>query len=254
MLSSLSLSFGALLVVAAGYLGLRSLVVAGSATWLVQHTEAGRRRRVYRRAAAPGQWRSELTAGVVTLGFDALVLATVLHLELLPVVPPTPWNLGLGFGLLFVWFEIWFYVTHRLLHLPALYPLHAQHHVARVTQPLTSISFSLAERAVLHAGSFGFAALTFSLLPLPFEAFALYFSVNYLLNVLGHSNVEVVPRASRWVLTPTFHAMHHARHAGHYGLFTQVLDRLFGTVFDDYEAMHARAREGRGATRLSERA
>ena len=41
-------------------------------------------------------------------------------------------------------------------------------------------------------------------------------------------------------MTPTFHGMHHARFNGNYGLFTRIPDRLFGTEWADYPALHAR--------------
>ncbi len=88
---------------------------------------------------------------------------------------------------------------------------------------------------------------------------ALYGLANYALNVLGHSNVEVFPgwfarsRLGRWLVTPTYHALHHARYRGHYGLFTSVLDRCFGSVYADYEMVQQRASAGQGLTRQGER-
>lgn len=42
----------------------------------------------------------------------------------------------------------------------------------------------------------------------------------------------------------SFHAMHHARSANHYGFTTSLLDYAFGTVWPDYERVHARAVAG----------
>ena len=82
---------------------------------------------------------------------------------LLPVIT----ILVLTFAVMFVWFEIWFYVTHRLMHTRALYFIHKQHHVAKVTDPLAALSFSLAERAILITGALGFAALLSRWHPIP---------------------------------------------------------------------------------------
>ena len=82
------------------------------------------------------------------------------------------------------------------------------------------------------------------------------------MNVLGHSNLEVFPARftqspwGRWLITPTYHALHHARYRGHYGLFTQCLDRAFETVWPDYERVQQRAasaRDSRRCTNGSER-
>jgi hypothetical protein len=40
--------------------------------------------------------------------------------------------------------------------------------------------------------------------------------------------------------------MHHARYNGHFGLFTQVLDRVCHTVWRDYEKVQERAAHGQG--------
>src|SRR5690606_5712092 len=52
-----------------------------------------------------------------------------------------------------------------------------------------------------------------------------------------------VPAVARLHLH-TFHAMHHARYTGHYGLFTTVLDRVLGTAWDDTPEVQARAARG----------
>ncbi|CAM3299569.1 sterol desaturase family protein [Corallococcus soli] len=89
--------------------------------------------------------------------------------------------------------------------------------------------------------------------------FLAYMLTNYALNAVGHGNTEWLPKrfVTSWVgrvfFTPTFHAMHHARYQGHYGLYTVLLDRWFGTTFEDYPQVHARARDGEGLTRMGER-
>jgi len=53
-------------------------------------------------------------------------------------------------------------------------------------------------------------------------------------------------RASGWpgtraVATTTFHARHHLDTAHHFGFYTVVWDRLFGTLAPDYERSFARS-------------
>src|SRR5690606_3748048 len=164
-----------------------------------------------------------------------------------------------SFLALATWFEIWFYATHRAMHHRRLYWLHAQHHVAKVTHPLTSLSFDVLERGVLIIGALGFIAVVSRLVPLSAPGIAAYFLVNYALNVWAHLNVELMPasygrsRLSRVFISTPFHAMHHARYTGHYGLFTTVLDRVLGTAWDDTPEVQARAARGQGLTTMGER-
>ena len=62
-----------------------------------------------------------------------------------------------------------------------------------------------------------------------------------------------VSRGGHVFIAVSFHAMHHARRCGHYGLFTRVLDRALGTEHADYDAVQTRAATGRGLPRLGER-
>lgn len=45
----------------------------------------------------------------------------------------------------------------------------------------------------------------------------------------------------RAVATTTFHARHHLDPAHHFGFYTLIWDRLFGTLAPDYEASFARS-------------
>jgi sterol desaturase/sphingolipid hydroxylase (fatty acid hydroxylase superfamily) len=131
--------------------------------------------------------------------------------------------------------------------------------VAQVTEPLTSLSFSLVERLMLMGGGMGLVLLAMEVMPVTQAGVMGYILTNYFLNVVGHGNTEWLPQrfvsswAGRFFFTPTFHALHHARYQGHYGLFTVVLDRWFSTAFDDYARVHAQARAGQGLTRIGER-
>jgi sterol desaturase/sphingolipid hydroxylase (fatty acid hydroxylase superfamily) len=227
--------------------------------WAVGRTRLAERWRVYRRALAPGQLRGEARAAVGVVLVDAVLLAAFRSVYESRMVPFSPGVALATYAWMFVGFEVWFYVTHRLLHTRALYRLHAQHHVAQVTDPLTSLSFSMAERLILMGGGFGLVVLAMQFMPVTRPAILAYVITNYVLNVFGHGNTEWLPErfvsswAGRLFFTPTFHALHHARYQGHYGLFTPVLDRWLGTQFDDYAQVHARARAGTGLERIGER-
>ncbi|MFB1479257.1 sterol desaturase family protein [Corallococcus sp. RDP092CA] len=233
-----------------------SMVAAG---WLVWRTRLAERFRVYRRALAQGQLRREALAAVGVVATDAVLIAAFRAFTG-PLYAPFSLATALwSYAWMFVGFEVWFYVTHRLLHLPRFYRFHAQHHVAQVTEPLTALSFSVAERLVLMGGGLGLHFAAMHLFPGTQAGVLAYMLTNYVLNAFGHGNTEWLPKrfVASWVgrvfFTPTFHALHHARYQGHYGLYTVVLDRWFGTAFPDYPLVHARAREGAGLTRIGER-
>ncbi|WP_233585170.1 sterol desaturase family protein [Corallococcus sp. CA054B] len=128
-----------------------------------------------------------------------------------------------------------------------------------MTEPLTALSFSVMERVVLLGGGLSMHFAATHLMPGSQAGVLAYMLTNYVLNAFGHGNTEWLPKrfVTSWVgrvlFTPTFHALHHARYQGHYGLFTVVLDRWLGTAFADYPRVHARARDGEGLTRIGER-
>jgi sterol desaturase/sphingolipid hydroxylase (fatty acid hydroxylase superfamily) len=145
------------------------------------------------------------------------------------------------------------------MHTRGLYFIHRRHHVSHVTHPLTALSFSLSERAIYHAGIFLGVLGVACIRPVPIVSLMGFFVATGLLNAAVHCNFEIVPA---WVVrsplgrvagSVSFHAMHHARAANHYGFTTSLLDHVFGTVWPDYERVHARAVAGDGLATLGER-
>lgn len=136
------------------------------------------------------------------------------------------------------------YGMHRVAHSRWLYGwLHAAHHRYTRARPLTLFVMNPLE--VLGFGTLWLA------LCVAYEAswlaMMLYLVFNTVWGVLGHLGVEPFPDGwVRWpgaraVATTTFHARHHLDLAHHYGFYTVVWDRLFGTLAPDYEASFARA-------------
>ena len=249
------LPWGMLVLILASYVLLRGILVQGALYLWIQFSHFAKRRRIFKIDFAPSQLRSEIQSSLLNIALDSVFFASLISFA-------SPANSSdntlITFCISFVWFEIWFYVTHRLFHTKKLFFIHKQHHVAKVTSPFTALSFSLMERSILLLGGIGFLFLVTRWYPLSNMGVALYLLVNYFLNLFGHLNVELVPPrflnfpGGQILNAPTYHALHHARNKGHYGLFTPYLDRIFGSQFSDYRRVQEMAYHENGLTRIGE--
>lgn len=136
--------------------------------------------------------------------------------------------------------DIYFYWTHRLLHLKPLFSrFHVIHHRSRVTTPLTSQSFHAVETVinVLIAVAFPF------MFPIHPKAYLAFTFIAFFNNVYGHGNYDWIrePLRSKFPFnllnSPTVHGFHHSNVQGNYGLYTNVWDRLHGTYINPGQAI-----------------
>lgn len=223
-----------------------ALFAGGSSLWIYLSKKA-KSKTVVRNDKNIKLWY-DIRIGLGILLFDAVLVITALKLGILRGANEPTWVISsLTFISLFIWFEIYFYYSHRIMHLPKFYPIHKCHHYRRATNPWTSLTFSLPERLIINIGAILVPGLISQFLPLSLNGLALYFLTNYILNVYGHLNVEIIPHKflsttlGKAFNNTTYHALHHARYRGHYGLFTSVLDRWHKTYFTDYEKIHLAA-------------
>lgn len=141
-----------------------------------------------------------------------------------------------------IWAEVWHYASHRAFHLKALHWIHAEHHKSRLSSPFTALSFSFTEKLIFDIGVIGGMALVGWFIELNFYGVAAWFVGYLIVNSYGHANYEIRGETfmalKGTVLTSTvYHALHHSRYTGNYGLGTRVLDRLFGTEWPDTAAV-----------------
>ncbi len=127
--------------------------------------------------------------------------------------------------------DIYFYATHRLLHLPwFMKNVHHVHHQSVNPSPFAAFSFHPMEAFL----QFAFLPIITLILPLHPIAIVVFFGYNVLVNILGHSGLEFFPanfmrsRISNIGNSPAFHHAHHSK-GGNYGLYSPVWDQLFGT-------------------------
>ena len=237
----------------------RKMILLGLACLVFCKLETMKRYRIYLQPYSKGQMFLEARSGTLNFFIDIAVLLGINRLGLISVASNSLANIVVTYVCLFVWYEFWFYGTHRLYHSKALYFIHSQHHLSRVTSPFSAFSFSLTERMSLNLGAIGFAIVYSHFMPFSIVGFVVYCVSNNAMNVLLHSNVEIFPVGFArnpvvgWIFTPTFHALHHARYKQHYGLFTTIPDRMFNTLWPDYAAVQERAARGEGLNAFHEK-
>lgn len=172
------------------------------------------------------------------LVMDALFIALFMYFGILNLVPGVFW-LSLGVMVLAHMFlvEPIYYFYHRLLHTKWLYRHHhLYHHKSILTEPTTSMSFTLSERFsyTLLFSLPGFVAYFIGVLD--YRALLAYFILFDVLNSVGHLNVPMetsgYKRSKVWkwlIYSPEFHEKHHSLFTTNYALFMPIYDKLFGT-------------------------
>ncbi|BBH20598.1 desaturase [Paenibacillus baekrokdamisoli] len=203
---------------------------------------------IVRRPIKPRQMRSEIKLSLISiLIFGLLTVATayLVNHGLLHVSWTVSWpKLLLEILALFLWNEIHFYISHRLLHTRWLFKhVHYKHHLSTIPTAYSTFSFHYVEALLL--GSVLTTALLFysfsvlSLLTLPL--------MSLILNVLGHCNLDFFPGRSAQSLlsfTPR-HSDHHVRNNGNYGFFLPYFDQMFATSIKEQKShKHSRHHQG----------
>lgn len=227
--------------------GLRYAVVA-LLLWALLHV-ALRRRLAHRVIAGWPQaadLRREIAYSCSTLCVFAALGACIVgllvtgHLTIYRRPDEFGWTwLVLSLPALLLWHDVYFYVTHRLLHTPWLFRhVHGVHHRSRNPSPFAAYAFHPVE-ALINGLVTPLALLVVPVHGLVLLAFALHQIVR---NAHGHLSVETMPRGfvRHWFwgrfTTTTHHHLHHETARGNYGLWFTWWDRVFGTERADYRA------------------
>lgn len=135
--------------------------------------------------------------------------------------------------LLVLIYDSYFYWTHRAFHRSAgLFRFHRIHHQSHNPSPFTSLSFHPIE-AIVHVI---WAIPAYVLLPINLGTWLAFMLTTTLVNVLGHSGVEILPYAWRrhpilkYLNFPTEHNNHHLNSSKNYGLYFSFWDRACNTL------------------------
>ena len=224
--------------------------------WFARHRSV---KPVFSVSEPPGQRAREIRNSWLTTPIHAALFFTLAVSGALHTAPETA-SVAVGtFLLTFLWTEVWHYASHVAMHTKALHFIHKEHHRSRVTDPWTSVSFSLLEKLIFSLGILGFLALASRWCELSLFGIFAYYVLYFFTNALGHANFEFRKPGyytrfmGRVFNSPTYHTLHHARYIKNYGLMTPWLDRLFSTEWPDVPEVQTRAASGAPLTRLTER-
>lgn len=206
-----------------------------------------------RRITAPP---TAISAWQIALAFLCVVLNTVVAVvgwwlwkeNVIHIKMEIGWFAVLDMAVLLLLMDFLMYVTHRIAHLPRVYPLlHRTHHLEELTRPLSLFILNPLE-------VFGYGALWLTVLLLyqsSWLGIVLYLLLNAAFGALGHLGIEPFPK--NWLSIPvlghlttsTFHAQHHLDGQKNFGFYTDVWDRLFRTLSDTYANLFQSSAEGR---------
>jgi lathosterol oxidase len=146
------------------------------------------------------------------------------------------WTL-LCLPVMILWHDLYFYLTHRLLHTPWLFRyVHGVHHRSRQPSPWAAYAFHPVEALVNSL----YTPLALLVVPMPLVVLLLLNAHQIVRNAHGHAAIEIMPaRFTRhWLwgrfTTTTHHHLHHEAASGNYGLWFTWWDRFFGTERADY--------------------
>jgi sterol desaturase/sphingolipid hydroxylase (fatty acid hydroxylase superfamily) len=142
--------------------------------------------------------------------------------------------------LFLILYDAWSYFWHVAYHrINALYRVsHHVHHLSVVTTPWTTFQGSPIE--LLPATLF--TAIVAAMLPLATPVLVVIMVATLVYTMMQHGGLEFFPRGTathplgRWIVTPTYHQMHHEDGNRNIALYFNWWDRLMGTKNAGYEA------------------
>jgi lathosterol oxidase len=144
----------------------------------------------------------------------------------------------LGFAIVLVLWDFYFYVTHVALHHRWLFRFHSTHHRSVATATTTAFSFHPVESVV----QYGFNTFLILLIPVHFHHLLAVSWFALIFDTMQHSGYQFWP--SRFLRTsavrifnnPIHHSMHHQHGRGNYSIVFNFWDRVFKTNHPEYFA------------------
>ena len=214
-------------------------------------------RRIADRAATPRQAARELLLGANLLlaaglqGTAYTLLSELGYTRIYASIDERGWAYAAVSVAIYVLVaDTWFYFMHRWFHDSKFIfqNVHRVHHLSVITTPLTSNQVSPIE--LLVSGSMGIVTVLIVPIAAPVLFVLVVFFTVY--QMLFHSGFELFPsgtathRIGKWLVTPTYHQMHHELYRRHMGLYFTWWDRWLGTYSPDYERRFAAVTRDKG--------
>ncbi len=167
---------------------------------------------------------------------------------------PSWWMTAIEYAAYFVLFDTWFYWLHRWMHREPVYTrVHKLHHLSTSTNLATNFSVNPLESLI----NGGFVPLFLLLIPIHAETMSLITPTNVLMGLYIHSGYEFLPRwwnrswATKWFISATFHDQHHKYFTANFGGYTNVWDRICGTMRKNYQSDFEKVAGGREIAPIS---
>lgn len=129
--------------------------------------------------------------------------------------------------------DIYFYITHRIMHMKGLFTvIHRVHHLSHNPTPLTAFSFHPFESIIQIL----YLPAVVYLIPAWWPILMLQFFYGfYLINIVGHSGYAYFSKIfttgffNYIAVTPQYHEIHHRLSKTNFGLYTPTWDKLMKT-------------------------
>ena len=142
---------------------------------------------------------------------------------------------GAFFAALFI-HDFYFYVTHRILHLPFVYKkVHCWHHKSLSVNAWSAFSFHPIEGVL----QIGIVLLVAFILPIHAVVLAVFAGFLLFMSVYGHCGYELRPnklKAFNAFNTSFHHAQHHQYIRFNFGIYSTLWDNLFKSNHPNYPA------------------
>jgi sterol desaturase/sphingolipid hydroxylase (fatty acid hydroxylase superfamily) len=165
-----------------------------------------------------------LSNQLYVLMFLAIIHATTGLSQILPKVPPSIVESVITLAVLFLAFDVGFYILHRMLHTPWLYNnIHKRHHA--FVFPFSLVAFYMHPLELILST----LCITMPVIVLnPHPLLAFLFAVGVALEgCFGHSGYTNIA-SSR-------HYLHHLKRNYNYAVFFPWIDKICGTFMDPRE-------------------
>jgi sterol desaturase/sphingolipid hydroxylase (fatty acid hydroxylase superfamily) len=150
----------------------------------------------------------------------------------------------LSFPMTLFFFDLYFYLTHKMLHLPWMYKkFHYIHHKSKSPTASTLYYFHFVEQLIISIN------IPVMLLVMPIHIDALiftYVSISFL-GCYGHSGYKFFPKkiiqyytpsafVSKYFMFSSEHFRHHSKNKGFFGLYFKIWDYVFNTHDKSYKS------------------